>query len=301
MQKLPALALCVALPLLLLSFCHSQKHAPAPAKTAALYPDSLPYSLQAPSLIVNLVNDELREISGLSPTESEGVFLAIADERGEVFFIGGDGGGAVTHRVLFREKGDFEGVEMSGKTIWAVKSDGDLFELNDWEKNTPRISEYKTPLKKTDDVEGLCLDVQRNALLLACKSDPAEFTPRKIYAFDLKTKVLNETPVYVLSPEAVNQFVPYGEAEKHDAFSPSGIALHPITRDVYLISTALKRLVVLDYNSGKIKFAQRLEKTLLPQPEGISFDKTGNLYISSEGKGGAGLLLKFDMKQGANK
>lgn len=297
MQKLPAFALCAALPLLLLSFCHSQKPSASAAQTAANAPDSLPYSLDMPSLTINLVNEELKEISGLSPADSQGVFLAIADERGEVFFIGGDGGGAIFRRILFREKGDFEGVEMVGKTIWAIKSDGDLFEINDWKKTPPRIDEYKTPLKKTDDVEGLTYDAKRNALLLACKSDPADFSPRKVFAFNLKTKVMEETPVFTINPEVVNRLVPYNDTEKHDAFSPSGIALHPLTNDVYLISTALKRLVVLDYTSGKIKFARRLDKKLLPQPEGISFDAAGNLYISSEGKGASGLLLKFDFQR----
>jgi uncharacterized protein YjiK len=46
-----------------------------------------------------------------------------------------------------------------------------------------------------------------------------------------------------------------------------------------------------------VKFAQRLDKKILPQPEGISFDPKGNLLLSSEGKQGGGLILKFDFKQ----
>lgn len=296
MQKLPALSFGLIFHAFTLCFCNAQKPNPAPNPEFAIVNDSLPYDLKNPSLTINLVSEELKEISGLSQADSPGVYLAIADERGEVFFIDGNGGGAVFRRVLFRDKGDFESVEMVGKTIWAAKSGGDLFEITDWKKSPPNVEQYKTPLTKTDDVEGLAYDPWRKALLLACKSNPDSLYPRAIYVFNLKTKKLDNAPAYSIHPEDVNRLVPYGETEKHDFFSPSGLAVHPFTGDLYVISTALKRLVVLDYKTGKVKFAQRLDKKILPQPEGISFDPAGNLLLSSEGKQGEGMLLKFDFK-----
>lgn len=296
MHKLPTFGMGLIFSALMFSFCNAQPPAVAPNPVFAVISDSLPYDLQNPSLTINLVSAALKEISGLSPTETEGVFLTIADERGEFFFIDGLGGGSVKKQVLFREKGDFEGIEMVDKSIWAAKSNGDLFEITDWEKSPPKVEEYKTTLKKYNDVEGLAYDPWRKALLLACKENPDSLYVRGIYAFDLKSKALDATPVYTIDPAEVNQRVPYNELEKHDYFSPSGLAVHPLTGDLYVISTALKRLVVLDYKTGKIKFAQRLDKKILPQPEGVSFDKAGNLMLSSEGKQGEGMLLKFDFK-----
>jgi uncharacterized protein YjiK len=262
----------------------------------ATQPDSLPYDLQNPSFVINLVSEELKEISGLSPTDSAGIYLAISDEKGEIFFIDGAGGGAILNKVFFREKGDFEGVEMVGKCLYAVKSDGDVFEIGCWNDENKQMKEYKTPLKKTDDVEGLCYDAKRFALLLACKQNPDSAGLRRIFVFDLKTKQLSDKPVYTLDPEAVNRLVPLDEDAKNRYISPSGIAIHPKTGDVYVISSAQKRLVVLDYKSGAIRYAVRLNKRLLPQPEGIAFDAEGNLYLSSEGKKGEGLVLRFDYK-----
>lgn len=260
-------------------------------------PDTLPYDLNNPSFIINLVSDELREISGLSPTDTAGVYLGIADEKGEIFFIDGNGGGTILRKVVFRDKGDFEGVEMAGKCLYAAKSNGDIYEISCWDQpSAPKVSVYKTPLHKEDDVEGLCFDAKRKALLVACKQNPDSAGLRRIFAFDLKTKQLSDQPVYTIDPEEVNRLVPLGDEDKHRRISPSGIAIHPVTGDVYVISTALKRLVVLDYRTGRIRYAVRLNKKLLPQPEGIAFDAQGNLHLSSEGKKGEGLILKFDYK-----
>jgi uncharacterized protein YjiK len=296
MYKLPIITFGLAFPAIVLCFCNPQQPTARPNPTFALVSDSLPYDLQNPALTINLENVELKEISGLSPTETEGIFLAIADERGEVFFIDSKAAGAVSKRVLFREKGDFEGVEMVARSIWASKSNGDLFEITNWENNPPQVEEYKTALKKSNDVEGLTYDPWRKALLLACKEKPDSLYLREIYVFNLETKTLDELPAYTIDPEDVNRMVPYGPIEKHDYFSPSGLAVHPLTGDIYVISTALKRLVVLDYKTGKVKFAKHLDRTILPQPEGISFDAAGNLFLSSEGKMGEGLILKFDFK-----
>ncbi|HRI59983.1 MAG TPA: SdiA-regulated domain-containing protein [Saprospiraceae bacterium] len=258
-------------------------------------PDTLPYDLNNPSFIINLVSEDLKEISGLSPTDSAGIYLAIADEKGEIFFIDGAGGGTILRTVLFREKGDFEGVEMVGKCLYAVKSDGDIFEIGCWDTDSPSIVEYKTRIKKSDDVEGLCYDTKRFSLLLACKQNPDSAGLRRIFAFDLKTKQLSDKPVYTIDPDIVNRLVPL-DGDKNRYFSPSGIAIHPKTGDVFVISSAQKRLVVLDYQTGEIRYAVRLNKKLLPQPEGIAFDADGNLHLSSEGKKGEGLVFKFDYK-----
>ncbi|MFN0013957.1 MAG: SdiA-regulated domain-containing protein [Saprospiraceae bacterium] len=257
--------------------------------------DSVPYRLAEPSLVINFVDTALYEVSGLGPTNETGVFCAISDERGEVLFMDGAAGGAILRRVSFREKGDFEGVELVGKCLYAVRSNGEVSEIARWNKDKPRVSTFKTFLTKDDDVEGLGYDLKRHALLLACKGNPENDDVRHVYAFDLKSNSLTESPAFTINPREVNELVPYNDDDKRNFFSPSGVAVHPISGDVYVVSTALKRLVVLDYLTGKIRYAARLYKKILPQPEGIAFDAEGNLFLSSEGKKGDGMLLRFDL------
>ncbi|MBU6340895.1 MAG: SdiA-regulated domain-containing protein [Bacteroidetes bacterium] len=260
--------------------------------------EPFPYDLENPSLTINFPAEELREISGLSYADSSGLFCAISDERGEIMFVQGELGGKITRRILFRSKGDFEGLEMVGNALFALKSDGKLFEIENWRKPEHlNVKEYNTGLKKEDDLEGLGYDPHKNLLLLASKGDPTQDSIRKVYGFNLKTKQLNPAPIYTIDPKAVIALVPYALDEKMHHFSPSGIAVHPKTHDVYVISTALKRLVVLDHDSGGIRHAARLNKSLMPQPEGIAFDPAGNLFLSSEGKKNEGLMLKFNYKK----
>ncbi|HMX40538.1 MAG TPA: SdiA-regulated domain-containing protein [Saprospiraceae bacterium] len=260
--------------------------------------DSIPYDLTAPSRIINLASESLQEISGLSPTQEPGVFLAIADEKGEIFFIDGNGGGAIYTRVQFRDRGDFEGVEKVDKKMYAIKSDGDLYEISKWKNGNPEVKVFDTPLNKTDDVEGLGYDPMRKSLLVACKGNPESDSLRGIFAFSIEKNEMDPKPVYVIDPKEINRLLPYdGDDKGGRFFSPSGVAVHPKTHDIYVISTALKRLAILDHDTGKIRHAVRLDKRILPQPEGIAFDAEGNLFLSSEGKKGEGMLLRFDLRK----
>ncbi len=264
-----------------------------PASTTAS--DSLPYDLLAPTRSLRLASDDLKEISALSPTDDPNIFLAVSDERGEALFLDFQQEGAITKRVLFREKGDFEGAEMVGKDIFCLKSDGVLFKISNWQKDPPQVQEFQLgSLSKDNDLEGLGYDAGRQALLIACKEDPEKDAPRRIFAFDLRTNQLNTEPVYTINPQEVNALIPYNDEDKAEHFfSSSAVAVHPFSHDIYVVSTALKRLVILDHASGKIRYAMRLEKSSLPQPEGICFDAAGNLYISSEGKGSDAVVLRY--------
>ena len=251
------------------------------------------YNLSKPAFTIQLEDPSLVEISGLSPGKQPGELVAIADEAGEVFFLNSSNGN-VLRRIPFRDRGDFEAVEYVDGVIYALKSDGEIFEINNWDKELINTKVYKTPLTKSNDLEGMCYDPSKNALLLACKEDPETNVARKVFAFDLQTKQLGQMPVYTINPAAVDSLMPLGPEDKNHAFSTSAIAMHPQRKEVYLLSTALKRMLVLDAPSGRILLVYRIDKKIIPQPEGIAFDPQGNLYISSEGKGGKGMLLRFN-------
>lgn len=254
------------------------------------------YDLDQPIRNIILEHPRLMEISGLSPGPEKGQLCAVSDEAGVIYFLDAQTG-AVLRTLSFRLSGDFEGVEWTGKQLYAVKSDGDIFELEQYEGEQTNYLVYKTPLKKSDDLEGLCFDPSRNALLVVTKGKPENADDRHVYAFDLTTKTLQEKPLFSLSPETIEAARKKKGKDKNKEdqqyFSPSGIAIHPVTGHWYIISSAKRRLAIVDPANFSILDVEKLDKDIFPQPEGICFDASGVLYISSEGKGGNGRLLVF--------
>jgi uncharacterized protein YjiK len=252
-----------------------------------------PYDFSEPEKTLSLSVD-LKEISGLSLTSKKSQLAAIGDEKGQIFFINIENG-SIDRAPIFRDKGDFEDLVMIGDSVWCVKSDGDLFKVTDLDQSTPTSEKFKSGFlsQEHDDVEGLCFDEKNNRLLLACKGVTDSFNVRRFISFDLKTKKFDEKPAFSLDPCDVEKMM---GGKKSKPFSPSGIAIHPKTGDFYVLSSVGKMLVVLS-SEGVLKAAVKLDKELLPQPEGITFTPDGTLYLSTEGKKGEGMILIFPQKK----
>ena len=186
-----------------------------------------------------------------------------------------------------------------------INSSGNLFF---YDPKTQKNLKIKTDLGKRNNVEGITYDADQNVLLLACKGEPIDYDkdyPHKaIYSFDLSTNKLNSKPYMEISEEALMNYLAQElEGQKMSdkqkvnlekrlkAFAPSGIEIHPESRDIYIISARGGTLVVFD-SDKQIKQLIFLDKKALPKAEGISFD-ADNLYISSEMKGIGGRILKF--------
>lgn len=267
---------------------------------------NFPYQLNQPNETFKLPK-KLAEISGLSISKDGQFLLAVNDEQGKLFFINKKTG-EVEKDEKGAKNGDFEGVERVGDYIYMVESKGDIHQIGGDEETI-----FKTPLKSSNNVEGLGYDQQNHRLLLACK-DKAEIAKHKfkrkraIYAFDLKTEKLIEEPVLLIDRDTIQAYLQQQERlvdgvlkviapeQVSDAFSPSGIAQHPLTGDFYIIASVGKLLLVVQ-PSGQIRYIEELDTKYHKQPEGICFDKDGTLYMSTEGRGGKGKIYRFDVKK----
>lgn len=259
-----------------------------------------PYSLESPDATLIMPN-WLKEVSGLGITAgtSNEMLAAINDETGIVFFLDKNTG-EVKNQVFFKDSGDFEGLEIVGEDAWAIKSNGTLYQIRKYAEHNPDIITYKSFLNKDNDVEGLAFDSKNNRLLLGCKGKglDREGMPlnKAIYAFDLASKTVADTPAFLLTLPNLEGFLSnsdepgakkkmehvYAAEDAQLKFSPSGIAIHPLTGDVYITSARGNTLLVLD-STGKIRFLERLKKSIHNQPEGICFGPDGTMYIANEG------------------
>jgi len=267
-----------------------------------------PYDINDPDKRYKLP-DYLSEISGLSYYKKKKI-VCIQDEKA-LIYIYDMKDKEVKKRYDFGKDGDFEGIEIVDKVVYIVKSNGELYRVKDFTKDDYKTKKIETGLKTKNDVEGLAYDSVSNSLLIACKGDPEikksqNFKNKKaVYRFDLNKKELIDTPFLfidlnlILNPDSLNAYQKFSHkvaSEIDDSgdirFQPSGIAINPITKNIYIIASVGNRLLVF-HPSGEMLISIPLSRKIFSQPEGICFDHDGNLFISNEGRGGRGNILKF--------
>lgn len=259
----------------------------------------LNYDLENPASTFKLPK-ALNEISGLSLTKDGNKIVAVQDEKGKVFFINKNNG-EVEKDYTFHKDGDYEGIEMVDNCIYVVKSNGNIYEIENIGEANQQTTKHETHLNKSHDVEGLGYDAKRHRLLVACKAvgeaSKHPILEKNIYAFDLNTNFLEKEPAFTLHLNDFQEYLDnsdhihrfkkikerFSSAEENLAFASSAIAVNPRTQDIYLLSSQGKMLLVLS-SEGKILHLEKLDKEIHRQPEGICFDKDGTLYISNEAK-----------------
>jgi uncharacterized protein YjiK len=247
---------------------------------------------QEPFSPIRIINrwelpSELTEISGLAFL-SDGQVACVQDEEGKIFVYNLDSKN-ITKEVPFAGEGDYEGIAVVGSTAYVLRSDGMLLEVAGFTGSHPEVTQYRTPLTARQDVEGLAYDPGNQRLLLTIKGEERAGADYKgVYTFSLSSKRLEAAPVFKIR---LDDQVFREETKKKVVIQPSDLSVHPFTGDLYIIDGARPKLLVMD-SMGRLKKLYRLSTTDFPQPEGIGFNKEGELFISNEGRGGVGTILK---------
>ncbi len=247
----------------------------------------------------------LEEISGLT-FKSPGSIIAVDDESGRVFEFDLNKK-EIVHSIGFFKSDDYEGVELVNGFLYVLKNDGDLFRFSYTENKKTKAKKVENKLSSKNDTEGLGFDSSSEILIIACKEDPEigneKLEGRAFYAVEINTLELNENPLFTISPTKLKRFWESQKKNNYDEdrikFKPSAIATHPISGNYYILSSAGKILVITN-KKGKIQATYPIAPRVLGQPEGICFDEIGNMYISSEGEGDRGYILKFNLQKKTN-
>lgn len=265
------------------------------------------YDLAQPIFCTSLP-ESLVEISAIAYISDE-IMAGVQDENG-VIFVFNPKTGAISDSIIFEPTGDFEGLCLVGGTAWVLEAKGNLWEISDWQDEKLRkISRHKTELKKDNDSEGLCYDEKNGRLLIACKESPFIDDYRKdlrsVYAFDLNTKSLNTKPIISFDIPLIIKYLSQNtgaavhsdvakklEKGKNMPFMPSEIAVHPQTEEIYILASEGMGLLIFSA-TGELRQLYRLDPNIFEQPEGLTFEPNGDMYISSEGKNGAAKICFF--------
>jgi hypothetical protein len=253
------------------------------------------YDLAHPQKFI--MSDALREISGITFIRPDNDSLyAIEDEDGKLFYF--RPGGAAPAYKKFAKHGDYEDVTVlggdAGGSFVVLRSDGSLyaFSTSFIQNDQQEVEEYLNILP-AGEYEGLFGD-DDNSLYALCKNCKEDDQRDEVSVFRLqrdkkgRLKVIGHFKVDVSGIDLPKE-------QRKGKFHPACLARHPLTREWYMISSVNKVLLVLD-NQWKLKAAYSLKPSLFKQPEGLTFDSNGNMYISNEGSDGNANVLLFKYK-----
>lgn len=239
----------------------------------------------------------LEEISGLS-FYAKNQLACIQDEDG-IFYVYDLKKQNIVRKDQFGKKGDYEAVEVVADTAYVLESNGDIYFFHIDKKGIGEVHKIKTDLRLRNDTEGLGYHEEGEELLISCKEDPETKkneieNGRSIYRVELAENKFKKKPKYVIDGKSYTKMLDRKNLskKKHRPFKPSGVAVHPITGYIFVIGTVGKMMVVLN-PEGAIHDVIPLNPQVFWQPEGICFTPNGDLYISSEGRGKNGYILKF--------
>lgn len=243
----------------------------------------------------------LSEISGLTYL-GENRLLCIEDEGGRVYEYNLKRR-KITNAITFDGPGDYEGVEVLDSIIYVLRSDGDVYSFKYTQEDIATSEKEETKLSKDNDTEGLGFNPETGHLLIACKEEEdikgVKAKGKTVYQYDLEKRELIENPFFEIEKDDLEDFFEanrdFEYEEDRIKFEPSGIAYNPIDGYFYIIASAGKLMVVLN-KKGSIMATYPIAPRILNQPEGICFAPNGDLFISSEGEGDKGYILKFSLK-----
>lgn len=224
----------------------------------------------------------LNEVSGVAFLESRRI-ACVQDEEG-VILIYDLQSSSIVKEIEFAGPGDYEGIAVNGNTAYVLRADGNIFRIRDF-MGEAVTETFETPFSSRNDMESLFFDNAENRLLLMPKGDGLQSTDAKgIYEVDVNTMKMKNEPIlkFTFQEEIFNVLK---EENENRSFYPSEISRDPATGNYFILEAEKPHLLIVN-KSGKPEALHRLDPNIFPQPEGITFDPSGNLYISSEGSPG---------------
>ena len=184
-----------------------------------------------------------------------------------------------------------------------TNSSGDIY-ISSFEDHKAIIQH--TPLSEINDVEGMGFDPISGQILLACKGQP--WLPiegdKAIYAYNQNFHRMDsivyldiEISDLIACVDSIytDKLIKTSLTRRLLEFAPSAIAIDPSNQDIYILTAHGSLLIIYD-KLKRIRDVVHLNEIVIPQPEGICFDASNNLFMSTEGHGGSAKLFMFERR-----
>ncbi|EDM43771.1 hypothetical protein SCB49_09275 [unidentified eubacterium SCB49] len=229
----------------------------------------------------------LNEVSGIEWVD-DNTIVAVQDEDGIIFIYNLEKK-KIIQEIKFAGSGDYEGITTCNDDAYVIRSDGYVFEIKNFRSNDKKVIKYSTDFSSKNNIETLTLNTKTNSLIVAPKDKDSKDDFKGLYEVPLGTKTRNNKPIVKIDLDAP-ALKNYKKKKIYKTFSPSDVAIHPLTGDYYILEGKKPKLLIMDANS-EIKKVFKLDSKHFAQPEGITFSPNGTLYISNEaGKKSANII-----------
>lgn len=227
----------------------------------------------------------LLEISGIAfRNGNPDTLYAQQDEEGKVYAL--VPGQKKNRETRFSKRGDYEDIAFSNGHVFLLRSYGTIFsfpegglQLNE----ANGVQEWKG-LLADGEFEGLYADTTQRLLYVLCKQCSQDKGTNMVSGYTLRwgtDSTLTRDAAFSINTDHI--FEKSGKKKgKKQRFEPSALARHPKTGDWYIVSSVNKLLLVTDAQ-WTVQGVYALDPGKFRQPEGIAFDRDGNLFISNEG------------------
>jgi SdiA-regulated len=241
---------------------------------------------------------KLKEISGLAWDGEKDEFLAHYDESGKLFIL--DKSTMLIKSpspFVFGGKGDYEDIAIYHGVPFVLRSDGTITKIIRDSAGVQGVEMGKLPITgKANDFETLYADTTRKALIMVCKNcDMDSKSQVSAFAFYPDSIGFDTNPVFRINADSIKNIAERSGQKKTSKFQPSAAGIHPVLNKLVIISSASSQLVIADLN-GKPEGVYELGTKLFPQPEGLTFKRNGDMYISNEGVTSAAKVHRFVYK-----
>lgn len=260
-----------------------------PVGVSSTYDLNNPVSIELPS--------ELDEISGIVYSAKDSSMFAITDDEGLLYNIDLNNK-SVVRKWRFDKKRDFEELVYHDGIFNVLISNGDIESIKFGNEDSILItkSEFPAAGNNRNEFEAMYYDDSLQMLILLCKNCIGDGSKAiTVWGFDISTQA------YVILPFALDlDLIAEKLGVDRVKLRPSSAAINPVTNELYILSSINKLIIITDRVGKFIDFIE-LDPAIYEQPEGIAFDRQGNLYISNEkGRSKYATILKFLRKSKNN-
>ena len=253
-----------------------------PAEFTGYRTDRFPFLMEEPVRITDLGN-EVEELSGLCL--AWGRLVAVDDEENDLFFLDIEKGKVVEkHKV--KGLSDAEAVTFLRDRVWIVESDGGVYHVA---REGKKQSEDVLLESFKGEIEGACF-VSPDSLWLAIKR-----TGRHKYGVIQSSLVIVNPESKAVIPVELDREMERVSNGLIRHVHPSGLVYDASRLSVFVLCHREKLLI--QWKNGEVCSVVPLLPKQLPQPEGITLDRDGNLILGSEkGKGLPARLLLYQAR-----